>query len=143
MILYLDTSALVKLFVAEAYSDSVRQAVSKARLTVTHAIAYVEACATFARAARLHGNDALFPALRANLDVQWKAWEILNVTEPLIHRAATLAGRHRLRGYDSLHLAAAELAFEAFHGQMSFHFAAFDVQLKEAASQTGIPLLKA
>lgn len=143
MILYLDTSALVKLFVAEEHTDSVRQAVSEARLTVTHAIAYVEACATFARAARLHGDESLFSALRGNLDALWKACEILSVSESMIHRAATLAGRHRLRGYNSLHLAAAESAFEAFHGQISFHFAVFDVQLKDAANQAGIPLLQA
>lgn len=141
MILYLDTSALVKLFVTEAHSDRVRQAVSEAQLTVTHAIAYVEACATFARAAHLRGDDALFSALRRNLDVQWKAWEILEATEPLIRRAADLAGRYRLRGYDSLHLAAAESAFEAFRGQVPLRFAVFDDQLRDAAKRAGIPSL--
>ena len=141
MILYLDTSALVKLFVEETHSDRVRQAVSTAQLTVTHAIAYVEACATFARAAHARGDGALFPALRANLDIQWKSWEILDATELLIRRAADLAGRYRLRGYDSLHLAAAASAFEAFRGQVPFHFAVFDDQLTDAAKQAGIPLL--
>jgi predicted nucleic acid-binding protein len=143
MILYLDTSALVKLFVEETHSDRVRGAVSTGQLTVTHAIAYVEACATFARAAHARGDDALFPALRGNLDIQWKTWEILDATEPLIRRAADLAGRYRLRGYDSLHLAAAESAFEAFRGQVPFHFAVFDGQLSSAAKQAGIPLLDA
>ena len=143
MILYLDTSALVKLFVEETHSDRVRQAVSAGQLTVTHAIAYVEACAAFARAAYAHGDETLFPALRKNLDIQWKAWEILDATELLIRRAADLAGRHRLRGYDSLHLAAAEAAFGAFHGEMPFHFAVFDDQLSDAAKQAGIPLLDA
>jgi predicted nucleic acid-binding protein len=143
MILYLDTSALVKLFVEEAHSAWVRQAVSAGQLTVTHAIAYVEACATFARAAHARGDDALFSALRGNLEIQWKAWEILAATEPLIRRAADLAGRYRLRGYDSLHLAAAELAFGVFRGAMPFHFAVFDDQLSDAARQAGIPLLDA
>lgn len=141
MILYLDTSALVKLFVAETHSGQVRQAVSAAQLAVTHAIAYVEACATFARAADARGDEALFAALRRNLDIQWKAWEIVDATEPLIRRAADLAGRYRLRGYDSLHLAAAESAFDAFRGQVPFHFAVFDGQLRDAAKRAGIPLL--
>jgi predicted nucleic acid-binding protein len=143
MILYLDTSALVKLFVEETQSDRVRRAVSAGRLVVTHAIAYVEACATFARVAHARGDDALFPALRRNLDVQWKAWEILSATGPLIQQAADLAGRYRLRGYDSLHLAAAESSFHTFRGQMPFHFAVFDDQLGDAAKQAGIPLLDA
>jgi predicted nucleic acid-binding protein len=39
MILYVDTSALVKLFVVEAHSDRVRQAISRARLIATHQMA--------------------------------------------------------------------------------------------------------
>lgn len=143
MILYLDTSALVKLFVVESHSDRVRQAISRAHLIATHAIAYVEACATFARVAHARGDDALFPALRRNLDIQWAAWEILNVTEPLIRRAADLAGHYRLRGYDSVHLATAESAFEVFRNHVPFHFAVFDGQLSDAAKQAGIPLLEA
>lgn len=141
MILYLDTSALVKLFVEEAQSERVRRAVSGGQLTVTHAIAYVEACATFARAAHARGDHALFVALRTNLDVQWRAWEILEATESLIRRAGDLAGQYRLRGYDSLHLAAAESAFTAFRGEVPFQFAVFDEQLAGAARQSGIPLL--
>lgn len=88
----MDTSALVKLFVEETHSDRVRKAVSGGSLVATHAIAYVEACAVFARVAYARKDDALFPALRRNLDVQWRAWEILNATEPLIRRAADLVG---------------------------------------------------
>ncbi|HZP93098.1 MAG TPA: type II toxin-antitoxin system VapC family toxin [Burkholderiales bacterium] len=142
MILYLDTSALVKLFVEEAYSGRVRRVVSEARLTATHAIAYVEACAAFARVAFDRRNEALFSALRRNLEVQWEAWEILAVTEPLIRRAADLTGRYRLRGYDSLHLAAAESAFEVFRGHTPFQFAVFDDQLRAAAKQAGIPMIE-
>lgn len=143
MILYLDTSALVKLFVQEAHSDRIRRAVSEERLITTHAIAYVEACAAFARLAYDRGEDGLFPRLRRNLDIQWEVWEIMNVTEALIRRAADLAGRYRLRGYDSLHLAAAESAFEVFRGHAPFHFAVFDSQLSAAANQIGIPLFEA
>lgn len=143
MILYLDTSALVKLFVKEAHSDRVRQAVSKARLIATHTIAYVEACAAFARLTHSRGDEALFRALRQNLDTQWEAWEILSVTEALVRRAADLAGRYRLRGYDSLHLAAAESVFDAFRNRVPFQFAVFDGQLSGAAKQAGIPLIEA
>lgn len=143
MILYLDTSALVKLFVQEPLSDRVRRAVSGGQLVATHTIAYVEACATFARVAYDRGVDALFSDLRRNLDIQWGAWEILGVTEPLVRRAADLAGRYRLRGYDSLHLAAAESVWEVFRGDAPFHFAVFDSQLSAAAKQIGIPMLDA
>ena len=62
------------------------------------------------------------------------------MTESLVRRAADFAGRYRLRGYDSVHLAAAEAAFEVLRGSAPFHFAVFDAQLGAAARQTGIPL---
>jgi predicted nucleic acid-binding protein len=141
MILYLDTSALVKLFVEEVQSDLVRRAVSESSLTITHAIAYAEACAAFARLAHERKDEALFPALRRNLDKQWEAWEITAVTEPMIRRAADLSGRYRLRGYDSIHLAAVESTFEIFRDQASFRFAVFDAELTKAAHSAGFPLL--
>ena len=43
MILYLDTSSLVKLYVQEAGSEDVQELVEKARLVVTSQVAYPEA----------------------------------------------------------------------------------------------------
>jgi len=142
MILYLDTSALVKLFVEEAQSDLVRHAVSESSLITTQAIAYVEACAAFASLAHQRKDEGLFPALRRNLDKQWDAWEITTVTERLIRRAGDLAGHYRLRGYDSVHLAAVESTFEIFRDQAPFRFAVFDSELTKAAVQAGFPLLE-
>lgn len=141
MILYLDTSALVKLFVDEPHSQDVRRATTEARLTVTHDIAYVEACAAFARMARARKSRMLASTLRAHLDLHWEAWEILAVTGALVRRAAEFAMRHGLRGYDSVHLAAAESVLESFRGRLPFRLAAFDDQLRRAARVAHIPLL--
>ena len=48
MTLYLDTSSLVKLYVAEAESESVRRLVDDADIVATAAIAYPEARAALA-----------------------------------------------------------------------------------------------
>jgi len=57
MILYLDTSALVKLYVKETFSEVVWKAVRLAETFATSRIAYVEFYATLARRER-EGLDA-------------------------------------------------------------------------------------
>ena len=143
MILYLDTSALVKLFVPEAHSEAVRAAVAAGSVVATQLLAYAEACSAFARLAEARADDSLFQRLRSELETHWTEWEIVHVEERLIRRAGEFCARYRLRGYDSLHLAAAESVFEIFRGHASFHFAVFDSQLSAAARQIGMPLLEA
>lgn len=106
MILYLDTSAAVKLFIEEASSADVREAVESAAVVNTHLIAYAEACATFARLSRERQNPGFFMEARKQLDRAWNSWNIVAADEILIRRAGDLAQRFGLRGYDSVHLAA-------------------------------------
>lgn len=142
MILYLDTSALVKLFVEEADSDLVRSATASASMISTHLVAYAEACAAFARLAEIKAESGLFARLRQALDDHWAEWEIVAVDERLIRRAGELAGRYRLRGYDSVHLAAVEDVYGASRGRAEFRFSVFDTELKRAAQSAGFPLLE-
>lgn len=142
MILYLDTSALVKLFVQEAHSAKVRSAVSRSSAVVTHLIAYVEACSAFARLAAERADTGIAGRLRRALDRHWPDWEAVTVNEPLIRRAADLAVRHRLRGYDSVHLAAAEAVHRVAGEPAAFRFAAFDTHLIRAATAEGLPSLE-
>lgn len=143
MILYLDTSALVKLFVQEAHSAQVRGAVSRSTAVVTHLIAYTEACSAFARLAAERADTGLAGRLRRALDMYWPEWQAVTVDELLVRRAADLAVRHRLRGYDSVHLAAAEAVYRAAGEPAGFVFAAFDASLGRAATAEGLALLEA
>ena len=142
MILYLDTSALVKLFVEEPHSDLVRTAAAQSALIVTHLVAYAEACSAFARLARLRADGTLFGRLRRALDVHWTQWEIVAVDEPLVRRAGEIAGRYRLRGYDSIHLAAAQAVHNTRRDDTDFRVAVFDVDLARAAKSAGLSLLE-
>ena len=54
MILYLDTSALVKAYVEEEHSSEVLTSMKSASASASHRIAYVEARAAFARLQREH-----------------------------------------------------------------------------------------
>ena len=142
MILYLDTSALVKLFVEEEGSDKVKRAVSEARSVVTHAITYVEACAAFSKATHGLRDERRFFTFRGHLDAQWRSWEILPANDTLLRRAADLAAIHRLRAYDSVHLAAAESVLTTVEQGEAFRFGAFDGKLREVAERVGMRVLQ-
>lgn len=141
MILYLDTSALVKLFVPEAHSEAVRAAVAASAVVATQLLAYVETCSAFARLAEARADGSLFERLHGALDARWAEWEIVHVEEGLVRRAGELCARHRLRGYDAVHLAAAERVRGVSRGYAEFRFGVFDANLARAARGLNLPLL--
>jgi uncharacterized protein len=134
VILYLDSSALVKLFVEEEGSDRVLAAVGSATDCYTHLIAYAEIRAALARAQRM-GR-----ATRDQLDLQkrelneiWQALAIVNPDENLVRVAGDFAERFELRCYDSVHLAAAHALATRVDPAVDFRVAAFDDRLVKAA----------
>ncbi len=131
MILYLDTSALVKLYVAEAGTREVVERVEHATAVATARIAYAEARAAFARHRRegaLRVSD-LRQVVR-DLDAEWGSFSVVEVSDGVVRRAGALAERHALRGYDAVHLAA---AVELRRAGADVEFAAFDARLCRAA----------
>lgn len=143
MIVYLDTSALFKLYAAEPGANSVLQTVGSAEVTYTHLIAYAETCAGFAKAVKLGRITPVAAAgYRHELDRDWEQFGILMPDHAMIRRAGDFALRFGLRGYDSVHLAAAE-SLLAGHGKDILHFASFDHALNEAARALGLHLLTA
>ena len=70
MTLYLDTSSLVKLYVAEPGSDAVRKLVDAATVVATSSIAYTETRAALARRRR---ERALRPAAFASAKKAFEA----------------------------------------------------------------------
>ena len=133
MTLYLDTSSLVKLYVAEPDSDAVRMLVEQATVVATSGIAYPETRAAFTRRRR---ERALSPtayrtATRAFED-DWSRYLAVDVSAAICREAGNLAERHRLRGYDSVHLASyLEIARRA--GVAETQFSSFDDRLNRAA----------
>lgn len=137
MTLYLDTSALVKLYVEEDGASLVRRHVAHARLVATATIAYVEARAAFARRRR----DGSFSAAQhrrmiRDLESDWEHYLLLEVTEPLIREAADLAEAHGLGAYDAVHLASAQLLKRRLGGAV--RFASWDADLERAAGREGL-----
>lgn len=108
MILYLDTSALVKLYIEEEGTDDAQHAVEDAESVATSAVAYPEARSAFARLERDgHLSPEEHRTIVADLDGEWPSYEVVDVTRDLAGIAGALAARHLLRGFDAVHLASA------------------------------------
>lgn len=137
MILYFDTSAMVKLYVEEEGSDKVKAVSVQAQVVATSLIGYAEARAAFARAkreARLHAKE--YQQALEDLDRDWDSYFVLEVTEDLVRRAGTLAEDHALRAYDALHLASALTLRDRV--QRAVAFLCFDGELEAAARGEGL-----
>jgi predicted nucleic acid-binding protein len=142
VILYADTSALVKLYVTEPGSTQVRAAVQRCVALCSHAIAYVEMRAAFAGAERRGRlNAAGLARLVSAFEQDWETMRKIRADTPLLRRAGALAESEKLRAYDAIHLAAAERAAHTLAG-LPFRFAAFDEPLNRAAAALGLSLIE-
>jgi predicted nucleic acid-binding protein len=141
--LYLDTSSLVKLYVAEPGRDAVRKLVDAATVVATSSIAYTEARAALARRRRERAlRSTAFASAKKTFEVEWPTYLTVEVTSALCRQAGELAERYRLRAYDSVHLAAfAEIAREA--GVRDTLFSSFDDALNRAARSLARTLIRA
>jgi len=132
VILYLDTSSLVKLYVQEKGSQAVRNQVSEAEAVVTSHIAYAEVRAAFARKRREgEFSEEEYHGVVNDFRRDWSRYLIVNVSEAVIALAGDMAERHDLRGFDAIHLASALALRDKM--QSSIAFSCFDQRLRTAA----------
>jgi predicted nucleic acid-binding protein len=139
MILYLDTSSLVKAHLDEAHSDDVEGWVDAAEAVATSRVTYPEMASALARR---HVAGALTsPGLRRSLDHLEQSWGDYLVVDLAERLAADLAVRHVLRGFDAVHLAAAVTLRDAV-GEGGLAFSSFDRRLAQAAADEGLIVLE-
>lgn len=140
MIVYLDTSSLVKLYVEEAGSAIVRDVTQKASVIATSKIAYAEARAAFARKQRDDGfSITALKKIVEDLNRDWESYFIIEVTDGIIRSAGDIAEKYLLRGFDSIHLASAVSLKGKIRGEV--YFSSADAKLNRAAGKEGIKVL--
>ncbi|MEW5828020.1 MAG: type II toxin-antitoxin system VapC family toxin [Chloroflexota bacterium] len=140
MILYVDSSALIKRYVNEPGSTDVVNWLKRAELIGTALITRAEMIATFARSARgnritVQGTMEVMNEFRAN----WHNYQHVNIDDTLVARADYIAETYALRGYDAIHLACALTWGELLGAPVTI--ASFDRELLDAAQKTGLKTL--
>jgi predicted nucleic acid-binding protein len=129
----------VKLYVDEAGRPEVVSGLERAAAVATVRISYAEARAAFARLQREGGVTAItLRGMVRDLDRDWGSYNVVEVAEPLVRHAGTLAERHALRGCDAVQLAAALVVRRA---APEMEFATFDERLEEAAAREGLTVM--
>ncbi|HEX6268875.1 MAG TPA: type II toxin-antitoxin system VapC family toxin [Anaerolineales bacterium] len=137
MILYMDTSALVKRYIREARSDEVIEVIEQSEAVGSSVFTRVEMAATFAKAVRLdwvEDREALH-VWKDYLD-HWPSFARIVVSTGVVERASELAWEYGLRGYDAMHFASALLWQDALASPITL--ATFDRGLWLAAQKSGM-----
>jgi predicted nucleic acid-binding protein len=139
MILYLDTSSLLKCLIDEAGTADVLRWVDAAAAVATSRVTFPEAAAALSRRQRLGDltGEAARAALR-HLAHRWGGFMLVDISEI---RAGGLATRHLLRGFDAVQLAAA-LTVRTAVGDRGIAFSSFDRALCRAAAHEGLIVLE-
>lgn len=138
MIAYFDTSAVIPLVISEASSEEALEHWRTSERVASARIVYAEGHAALAQAARVGRIPAsALPAAVSKLLEIYDRLEILEISDVVVRRAGALAELHALRGYDSVHLAAADLIREA-----DFVFVAGDEALCGAAETIGLDVAR-
>ena len=140
MIVYLDTSSLVKLYVKEVDSERIRNFAHDAAAVSTSKIAYAEARAAFAR--KQKEEEFSLKVLRKiveDLNRDWESYFVIEITDGLIRFAGDIAEKYLLRGFDSIHLASAVHLKNKIRADI--HFSSYDTRMNQSAEKEGIIVL--
>ena len=108
MILYLDTSALVKKYFEEKNSSEVTSLWKSSLGICTSAVAYVELlAAVYRKASETRANKSLFESVVRTFQEDWSSFIIVEVDNRLNETIHKVIANHGLRCFDAIHLASA------------------------------------
>ncbi|MBI2324197.1 MAG: type II toxin-antitoxin system VapC family toxin [Chloroflexi bacterium] len=136
MSLYLDTSAVAKALRPEPGHETVTAVLRDPDRVATSVIAYAETCAALARSSAALD---LIASARQELERLWGQMHRIPLDDAAARSAGDAALRHRLRGMDAIHLAAA-LAWAASVAT-PVTFVSWDREQRDAARAEGFALL--
>jgi predicted nucleic acid-binding protein len=129
---YLDTSALIKRFVAERGSPLIQAIVTRKGSVATAKVAYAEVYAGLTRKHREgHLSNRQYASACRQFESDWRAYIRVDLRDEILLVARDLIQRYPLRGFDAIHLASA-LSLKSALGE-EITFAAADERLLRAA----------
>jgi uncharacterized protein len=134
VIAYFDTSALLKLVIAEDGADQVISLWQQAGEVVVSRLAWPEAVAALSAAHRgRRVSDEGYQTATDGLGLCFERCTLVSIADSMVDHAADLAVGYDLRAADAIHLATALAVIEA-----DSVFVTWDKRLRLAAIQAGL-----
>lgn len=134
MIVFLDTSAFLKLYVAEEDSETIHSLVQSDVDVAVSSVSYVEMHSALARRWRegsIKSRD--LARVTGAFEADWFQFSKIHVDDDILRKAGKLCLKHPLRSLDAIQLAAA--LFVSQNREEPFVFLTYDERLKAAARQ--------
>jgi len=137
VIIYLDTSALVKLYCREEGTDEVKAAVERAKTVSTSLLTFVETKSAFVRKHRDGGiSSTVYQEISKQFQMDWREFVVIGVTDEIVLSAGALVESDQLRAADAIHLASAKKTQQVSGVETVFYVA--DRALERAAKAEGL-----
>jgi uncharacterized protein len=137
MILYLDTSALVKRYFHESYSAEVISKWKDADEIITSSAAYAETIASIYRKKRdADISDKVINKVMGLFQADWQSFIRVEVTDELNDYINKAVKKHPLRGFDAIHLASCLMVNERLPENLLF--VCFNKKLTHSAHLEGL-----
>ena len=139
MILYCDTSALIKRYVEEEGTELVDSLWSASADRATSVVAFAEIAAALSRKRR-EGvlTEKEYASTLKMCKNDYDSAILIPITPLLNETIERLVRLHPLRGFDAIHLSSALMFGDS--GRIPVHFACFDRPLNEAALKEGLSI---
>lgn len=145
MILYCDTSALVKFYFQETYTKALQAHRQTFEAVAISVVGYTEFFSAMNRKKREgHLDIRACRRLTKLFDDEWLSFVKLNVTDEINKISVRLLSDHSLRAFDAIHLASALLLKNRLR-ESEVQFASLDDRQRHAGEQEGfvvIPTVK-
>jgi len=134
-VLFLDSSALAKLYLVEPESPSVEKMFrDNSPWIATSRVTHAEIFSVLARCQRDRRiTPASYKTQKKSFLSDWNTFHIVELTAAVLSDAGRQIERHALRGFDAIHLCSALWIGQPF-------FACFDDRLRNAAAAEGLRL---
>ena len=138
MIVYFDTSALVKRYIEEAGAPEVKTLFeAEGAILGSVIITQVEMAAALQKAIQLgNASESLLSEIWQDFLEDWKSITRIQMSSIMVEKASQFSLAHKFRGTNSLHLAAAWLWQEKL--ALPVTLASFDRELWLAGRQAGV-----